>query len=78
MVSAKRTFLSVTLPNNFLAYSFDKSVSFVKSDMSETFFYRWIIFDGVTANTRDYHLLVNQPVQYPACHRGFFCVLDSF
>ena len=37
MVSAKRAFLSVTPPNDFLAYSFGKSVSFVQSDMSETF-----------------------------------------
>ena len=29
--------LSVTSPNGFHAYSFDKSVSYVQSDMSETF-----------------------------------------
>ena len=37
MVDAKRAFVSVTPLNNFHAYSFDKSVSFVQSDMSETF-----------------------------------------
>ena len=37
MVGAKRAFLSVTPPNDFRVYSFDKSVSFVQSDMSETF-----------------------------------------
>ena len=37
MLSAKQAFLSVTPPNNFRAYSFDKSVSLVQSDMSETF-----------------------------------------
>ena len=37
MVSAKRAFLSVTPSNDFWAYSFDESVSFVQSDMSETF-----------------------------------------
>ena len=37
MFSAKRVFLSVTPPNGFRAYSFDKSVSLVQSDMSETF-----------------------------------------
>ena len=37
IVGAKRAFLSVIPPNNFQAYSFDKSVNFVRSDTSETF-----------------------------------------
>ena len=37
IVGAKRAFLSVTPPNNFCAYSFDRYVSFVQSDMSDTF-----------------------------------------
>ena len=36
MFGAKRAFLSVTPPNDFRVYSFDKFVSFVQSDMSET------------------------------------------
>ena len=37
MVDAKRAFVSVTPPNDFDAYSLDKVVHFVRSDMSETF-----------------------------------------
>ena len=37
MVDAKRVFVSVTPPNYFDAYSLDKVVHFVRSDMSETF-----------------------------------------
>ena len=37
MVGAKQAFLSVTPPNDFQAYSFNKAVNFVRSDMSETF-----------------------------------------
>ena len=37
MIGAKRAFLSVTLSDDFCSYSFDKSVNFVQSDMSETF-----------------------------------------
>ena len=36
MVDAKRSFVSVTLPNDFDAYFLDKFVHFVSSDMSET------------------------------------------
>ena len=36
MVDAKRAFVSVTPPNDFEAYSLDKFVHFVRSDMSET------------------------------------------
>ena len=35
MFSAKRTFLSVTPPNDFRSNSFGKSVSFVQSNMSK-------------------------------------------
>ena len=37
IVGAKQAFLSVTPPNDFRAYYFDKYVSFVQSDTSETF-----------------------------------------
>ena len=37
MISATRACLSVTPPNDFRAYSFDKSFSCVQSDMFETF-----------------------------------------
>ena len=52
-VGAKRALLSVIPPNDVRAYSFNKSVSFVQSNMSET--YLSAFFDGVTENTRDYH-----------------------
>jgi len=37
MDGANRAFLSMTPPNGFRAYFFDRSVSFVQSNMSETF-----------------------------------------
>ena len=37
MVDAKQAFVSVTPPNDFEAYSVDKFVYFVRSDMSKTF-----------------------------------------
>ena len=37
MDGANRAFLSMTPPNGFRAYFFDKPVSFVQSNMSETF-----------------------------------------
>ena len=37
MVDAKRAFVSVTPPNDFDAYSSDKVVHFVRSDMLKTF-----------------------------------------
>ena len=39
-----------------------KSVSFLQSDASEVFVRHRTIFDGVTENTRDYHLWPDQPV----------------
>ena len=57
IVGAKRAFLSVTPPNNFCAYSFDKPVSFVQSDMSDFFVRHRTFFDGVTENTCDCHLV---------------------
>ena len=36
-VGAKRAFLNVTSPNDFRAYSLDKSANFVHTDISETF-----------------------------------------
>ena len=44
MVGAERAFLSVTPRNDFPAYSFDKSASFVHCGMSETFCPSWDIF----------------------------------
>ena len=41
IVGAKQAFLSLMPPNDFHAYSFDNSVQFVRSDMSETFVYEW-------------------------------------
>ena len=63
MVGAKRAFLSVTPPNDFRADSLDKSVNSVQSDMPEAFFVRrQTFFDGMTENTRDYHLWPDQLV----------------
>ena len=37
MVGAKRAFLSVKPPNNFIAYSLDRSAILFRSDTSKTF-----------------------------------------
>ena len=65
MIGAKRAFVSVTPPNYFQPYSFNKSVNFVRSDMSETFFVHHRTFlDDMTDIWSNCRLWPDQPVQY--------------
>ena len=54
MIGAKRAFLSVTPPNEYHTYSFDKYVCFVPHRA---------FFHGTTENTCDYLLWPTHPVQ---------------
>jgi len=66
MVGAKRAFLNVTPSNDFHAYSFDKSVHFVRSDMSEIFLLVIGLFLMMrqTNGVHNCRLWPNQPVPY--------------
>ena len=63
MVDAKRAFVSVTQPNDFDAYSSDKVVHFVRSDMSNFFCPSLDIFDNVTDECSNCQWWGNQLVQ---------------